>query len=59
MALALAPRTFVVNHCKIFTGSHHQRTRNGVMEGFRIMLAQRYVILSIEVLGMAFWHDSG
>eukprot|EP00959_Pyramimonas_sp_CCMP1952_P140556 2941227-Pyramimonas_sp.AAC.1 len=41
VALALAPRTFVLNRCKSFTDSHDQRTRNGVLEGFRTMRAQK------------------
>eukprot|EP00959_Pyramimonas_sp_CCMP1952_P063882 1334643-Pyramimonas_sp.AAC.1 len=37
VALAFARRTFHLTACKNFTDSHHQRAKNCVLKGFRIM----------------------
>eukprot|EP00959_Pyramimonas_sp_CCMP1952_P324983 6802307-Pyramimonas_sp.AAC.1 len=47
VALASVPRTSVLNIFKSFTDSPHQRTRNGVTEGIRIMLLQQSCWFSV------------
>eukprot|EP00959_Pyramimonas_sp_CCMP1952_P082178 1717066-Pyramimonas_sp.AAC.1 len=51
VVLVLAPRTLAFNICKGFTGSHDQRTRNCVWDGFRIMMVEQlhwFVVLEFQ-----------
>eukprot|EP00959_Pyramimonas_sp_CCMP1952_P246069 5142959-Pyramimonas_sp.AAC.1 len=47
VALALAPRSFVLNSCTSFTASHECRTRHGILERFRAVRAHELLWFAV------------